>query len=76
MPRLLLLVPTATYRAGAFVSAAQKLGVDITIASERPSSLSRFHPSDLITLRLTEPARCAEQIADFIGENLNPFPMG
>ena len=39
-PRLLLLIPTTTYRTEDFVEAAVKLGVDLVIASERPSTLS------------------------------------
>ena len=43
-PRLLMLVPTATYRAEAFVRAAQRLPIHLSIASEVPSSLSHLHP--------------------------------
>src|SRR5690348_17489615 len=38
MPRLLLLLPTATYRTAAFVEAARRLDVELTVASERPST--------------------------------------
>jgi len=34
MPRLLLLLPTATYRAEAFLDAARKLDLDVTVGSE------------------------------------------
>ena len=46
-PRLLMLVPTATYRAEAFVRAAQRLPIQLSIATEVPSSLSHLHPVDL-----------------------------
>src|SRR5690349_596816 len=46
-PRLLMLVPTATYRAEAFVRAAQRLPIQLSLASEVPSSLSHLHPVDL-----------------------------
>ena len=46
-PRLLLLVPTSTYRAEAFVRSAQRLAIDLSIASEVPSSLSHLLPVDL-----------------------------
>ncbi len=36
MPRVLLLVPTATYRAPDFVRAAKALGVDLVVGSEEP----------------------------------------
>ena len=35
MPRLLLLLPTTTYRTAAFLGAARKLGVEVVVASER-----------------------------------------
>ena len=41
-PRILLLVPTATYRASDFVSAAARLGVDVVVGSEHRQALSGF----------------------------------
>ena len=37
-PRLLLLLPTTTYRTQDFLDAARTLGVEIVCASERPST--------------------------------------
>jgi len=54
-PRLLLLVPTATYRAEAFVRAAQRLPIELSIASEVPSSLSHLHPVDLPAFDFSHP---------------------
>lgn len=64
--RLLLLVPTATYRARAFLEAAQKLDIDITIASEEASSLTEFHPSTLLTFDFNDPQACARDISTFV----------
>ena len=58
-PRLLLLVPTSTYRAEAFIRAAQRLPIDLSIASETPNSLSHLHPVDLPTLDFSRPADAA-----------------
>lgn len=58
-PRLLLLVPTSTYRAEAFIRAAQKLAVDLSIASEAPNSLAHLHPVDLPTFDFSRPADAA-----------------
>lgn len=58
-PRLLLLVPTSTYRAEAFIRAAQKLPVDLSIASEAPNSLAYLHPVDLPTFDFSRPADAA-----------------
>ncbi len=58
-PRLLLLVPTSTYRAEAFIRAAQRLPIDLSIASETPNSLSHLHPVDLPTFDFSRPADAA-----------------
>lgn len=50
-----MLVPTATYRAEAFVRAAQRLAIDLSIASEVPSSLSHLHPVDLPAFDFGQP---------------------
>ena len=39
MLRLLLLIPTTTYRTEDFVAAATKLDVELVVASERPNVL-------------------------------------
>src|ERR1051325_9666536 len=59
--RLLLLLPTATYRTAAFVEAARRLGVDLTVASERPSTFQDANPGGLVTLDLADPERAAAQ---------------
>jgi biotin carboxylase len=40
VPRILLLLPTATYRAADFVSAAGRLGVDVVVGSEHRQAMS------------------------------------
>ena len=40
MPRILLLLPTATYRAPDFIAAAERLGVDVVVGSEHRQALS------------------------------------
>lgn len=64
-PRLLLLVPTSTYRAEAFVRAAQRLAVDLSIASEVPSSLSHLHPVELPSFDFGRPAEAADRAVAF-----------
>lgn len=41
MPRVLLLLPTATYRAADFIEAAHRLGVDVVVGSEHRQALAR-----------------------------------
>ena len=40
MPRILLLLPTGTYRAADFVTAAARLGVDVVVGSEHRQALA------------------------------------
>ena len=63
--RLLLLLPTTTYRTEAFVEAATRLGVELVCASERPSTFEPLAPDSLITLDFTDPRASAETIARF-----------
>jgi biotin carboxylase len=65
MARLLLLLPTTTYRTEAFVEAAAKLGVDLVCASERPSTLESLAPGSLLTLPFDDPAAAAAIVADW-----------
>jgi biotin carboxylase len=64
-PRLLLLLPTVTYRTVAFVEAARRLGVDVTVASERPSTFERANPVGLVTLDFADPTHAAAQARAF-----------
>jgi D-alanine-D-alanine ligase-like ATP-grasp enzyme len=61
MSRLLLLLPSTTYRATAFVEAARQMGVELTVASEFPSAFEREQPAGLITLDFAHPEHAAEQ---------------
>ena len=48
--RLLLLVPSTTYRAGPFTDAARALDVDVTIACEGQQTLTGLLPEELLVL--------------------------
>src|SRR5262249_28641463 len=63
LARLLLLLPTRTYRTEAFVAAAESLEVDLVCASERPSTLEHLAPDSLMTLDFADPDAAARQIA-------------
>jgi biotin carboxylase len=64
MDRVLLILPSATYRAADFVAAARELGVVVTVASERRAAMSAAMGERALTLALSDPARAAEQIAE------------
>ena len=65
MARVLLLLPTTTYRAPDFLAAAGRLGLDVTVASEEPSTLEGINPSGLLTLDFRDPKACAQQALEF-----------
>ncbi len=65
MTRVLLLLPTTTYRAPDFLEAARRLGVDVTVASEEPNALEGLQPAGLLTLDFGDPRACARRVAEF-----------
>src|SRR5213592_1963536 len=67
--RVLLLLPTTTYRTAAFVEAARRLQVALTVASDRPSTFERAQPTGLLTLDFAHADRAAEQPAAFAREH-------
>ncbi len=69
MPRVLLLLPTTTYRTKAFLTAAQRMGVEVTIGSEKPNTLAGLNPTAFLTLSFHDPRRAARQVADFAAKH-------
>ena len=63
--RLLLLIPTTTYRTEDFVEAAQALEVDLVIASDRPNVMSGEFPDHLLTLPFGDPAAAAREMRGY-----------
>ena len=56
MTRVLLLLPTTSYRIPDFLAAANRLGVAVTVASEEASTLEPLNPAGLLTLDFDDPA--------------------
>jgi biotin carboxylase len=67
MARILLILPTATYRAPDFMAAARKLGIDVVIASEHRQALSGQMGDRAIVLPLSQPERAVKAIAALHG---------
>ena len=65
MPRVLLLFPTTTYRAEAFLTAARKMNLDITVASEEASSVAAVNPAGLVALDFDAPDKAARAAREF-----------
>src|SRR5881296_3625479 len=63
--RLLLLIPTTTYRTEDFVEAARKLDVDLVVAAERPNTLAAALPDHLLTLPFDDAAAAAALMQEY-----------
>jgi len=60
--RILLLLPTATYRAPDFLAAAADLGVDVVVGSEYRQALSGFMGDRAVLVPLTDVAAAVDAI--------------
>jgi biotin carboxylase len=69
MPRILLLLPTTTYRTEAFLASAGQLDVEVTVGSEHPNALARLNPTALLTLNFSDPEQAARQVVEFAAEH-------
>lgn len=63
--RILLLIPTTSYRAKAFMEAGRKLGVEIAVGSDQRQLLSMFTRGKSLTLDFTEHEKSTEAIVAF-----------
>jgi biotin carboxylase len=60
--RVLLVLPSATYRASDFIGAAAKLGAEVVVGSEHRQALSDSMGDRAVVLSLRQPLRAADQI--------------
>ncbi|MEO9224403.1 MAG: hypothetical protein ABI276_05370, partial [Acidimicrobiales bacterium] len=63
--RVVLILPTATYRAGAFLAAAAALGVDVVVATEQAPPLASEMEDRAMVIDLERPEVAAATIAAF-----------
>src|SRR5918999_3285008 len=63
--RVLLLLPTATYRAADFHAAARALGAEVVVGTERRLAISTFAEETCLVVDLTRPEAVAETVARF-----------
>ena len=64
-PRILLLLPTRTYRATDFLAAAMKLDVEVIVASEEAATTADLSPRDSLVLDFSAPAAATQIIVEF-----------
>jgi biotin carboxylase len=65
--RVLLLLPTATYRAEDFLAAAAAVGAEVVVASDRRQALHRSMGDRALAVDLRRPQRAADAIAELAG---------
>ena len=63
--RLLLLLPATTYRADAFIKAAARISVNLTVGSDHTSVFAATQPDVLIRLDFRNPEKAADQAEAF-----------
>lgn len=64
-PRVLLLLPTRTYRATDFLEAALRLNVEVVVASEEAATTADESPRHSLVLDFSASAAAAQAIAEF-----------
>lgn len=64
MPRVLLILPTSTYRASDLLAAAARLGVAVTVASDRQQALEPQTDGTTLTLEFDAPERAVERVRE------------
>lgn len=65
MPRLLLLLPTTTYRAEAFLAAARSLQLSVTIGMEQVPEGLPVPSGDVLLLDVRHPQAAAQTVVEF-----------
>lgn len=66
--RVLLVMRTRTYRAKTFLKAAARVGVAVTVATEREQPLARLARGASIALDFGDPRHAAAQVTKFAAE--------
>lgn len=66
--RVLLLMPTTTYKAHDFMAAAERLGVEVVIGSDRRQALETSAPGHTLTLAFSRLERSVATIVEFARE--------
>ncbi len=64
-PRILLLLPTRTYRATDFLEAALKLDVEVVVASEAAATTADLSPRQSLVLDIAVPTVATQTILEF-----------
>ncbi len=69
MTRILLLLPTRTYRTADFLAAADRLGLEVVVGSERRNALEALTGGGTLRVQLGDPARGAATIERYAADH-------
>ncbi|MDQ6852844.1 MAG: ATP-grasp domain-containing protein [Actinomycetota bacterium] len=69
MPRVLLILPTATYRAPDFLAAARALGVEVIVGSEQPQAMAGSMGDRSVVVPLEDPEAAVAAVATLHGRS-------
>ena len=64
--RLLLLVPTTSYRIGDFLDAAERLGIDVAVGSDQRQVLEQYSGGRTVTVDFKDLERGVAQVATYL----------
>jgi biotin carboxylase len=65
MAHLLLLLPSMSYRGEAFLEAANRVGVSLTIAGDAPPTFLKHSPESFLSLDLNNPGTAVPAVVEF-----------
>ena len=65
MTRVMLLIPTASWRAPDFMAAAERLGLNVVVASDIDQPLADMYPGRWLTLPYHDPQRGAQAVSRY-----------
>lgn len=63
--RVLLLLPTTSYRASVFLQAAERLGVEVIVGTDRRQALDDAAPGQVLSLDFSRPRHGVEQVVRY-----------
>jgi biotin carboxylase len=69
VPRVLLILPTATYRAPDFLAAARALGVEVVVGSEQPQAMAGSMGDRSVVVPLEDSEAAVEAVAALHGRS-------
>ncbi len=76
MAHLLLLLPSMSYRGEAFLEAANKVGVSLTVAGDAPPDFLEQSPNSFLTLDLYSPSTAVPAVVEFAKTSLIDVVLG